>query len=195
VGVVEQGACGEAGGGEGGQGGCSEQHVHDDDLVADGGQRADPGQDQPGHCARQADQADGLGGVDRGDQRGAQRRVQVRGERLGGGLTEAQAGLDGGAGSSGFVTQPCERHGGGGHGAGDDHAADRDHHPRLRADHAQDEQGADGGGSPGRDGTCGDRQRPRQATGAAGGDLPGDQHHDGEPAECADQPAVGKDEQ
>src|SRR5689334_25194566 len=98
VGVVEQGAGGEAGGGQGGEGGGGEQHVHDDDLVADGGQRADAGQDQPGHGAGQADQADGLGGVDRGDQGGAQRGVQVRGERLGGGLAQAQPGLDRGAG-------------------------------------------------------------------------------------------------
>jgi hypothetical protein len=37
VGLVEQGALGQAGGGEGGQRGGGQQHVHDDDLVTDGG--------------------------------------------------------------------------------------------------------------------------------------------------------------
>src|SRR4051794_36662453 len=51
------------------------------------------------------------------------------GERLAGGQTEAQPGFDGRAGGGGFLAQPGQGDGGGGHGAGDDHAADGDDNP------------------------------------------------------------------
>ncbi|HEY3610123.1 MAG TPA: hypothetical protein VGL06_21665 [Pseudonocardiaceae bacterium] len=84
MGVVEQGVFGQPRGGQGGQRGGGQQHVHHDDLVADRGERVDPGDDQAGHRAGQADQADDLGGVDRGQQRGAQRGALVGQECLAG---------------------------------------------------------------------------------------------------------------
>jgi hypothetical protein len=76
--VIEQRAFGKASGGERGQCGGAEQHVHDDDLVADGGQWVEPGQDESGHGARKADQPNDFRGVDRGYQRGAQGGSLVR---------------------------------------------------------------------------------------------------------------------
>src|SRR6266571_924638 len=120
---------------------------------------------------------------------------RLGGERLSRGLAEAQAGLDGGAGGGGFLAQPGQGHGGGGHGAGDDHAADRDDDACLGADHAEGEQSADGRAGGGGDRGGGDRQRAREAAGATGGDLPGDQHHDGQPSGGAGQAGVLEDQE
>jgi hypothetical protein len=61
--VVEQGLFGQPRRHQRGQGGGGQQHVHDHNLVADGGERVDPSQDQSGHRTRQADQPDDLGGI------------------------------------------------------------------------------------------------------------------------------------
>lgn len=119
----------------------------------------------------------------------------MRAERRGAGQAKGEARLDHRPGGTGLVAQADQDQGGGLHGAGDDHAADWDDHPRLSGDHARGQQHPHGGRGTGCDGGGGDRRCAGQPGRAAGGDTPGDEYHHRQPADRPGQAGVVKDQQ
>ena len=69
--LIIKAAVGEVAGDNGGNAGGAEQHKGDHYLILNGFYWVDSGENHPRHHARQADDADGFGGIDGGDHRGA----------------------------------------------------------------------------------------------------------------------------
>jgi len=111
------------------------------------------------------------------------------------GQAEGQAGFDRGPRRVGFVAGADQDECGRLHGAGDDHAADRDDDAGVGGDDAEGQQGAEGGCGGDRCGRGRDGRGPGQAGGSLRGDPPGEQHHHREPARCSGPAGVVEDQQ
>ena len=140
----------------------AEDQVHHRDLDEHGVERIDPGEDEPGHGARQGDEADGLRRLDLGGERDPDGGPDVRAATPRPRLTEGEAGLDlepvvGELGHD----PPGGRHGRR-HGVADHHPGEGDDGDGLEREHPEPEEDAEGA-----------RRWRRRGRGGRSGNTPG----------------------